>query len=128
MNKEIETKLENYSSITPQSYSDKVKIFNWLNGDSIPLKSFINTELEIKDIICQKQEKVDENGETREINLIIFVSNDEKAYSTISKCVFSSLCSIIELFGFPDEWENPITIIPFLESSGGKNFLKIKAK
>lgn len=100
-----------YSSIVPRTAKEKKDLYNAVNGDVKHLSDMINCDITVKDIIVQKVDRMDENtGIIDAMPRIVLVATDGTPYVASSKGIFNSVKTIMNIFGEPADWDEPITV------------------
>ena len=120
-----EEKKDMYISKQVETLQDKKMIYNAMNNPTDSISDLINKEIKIVDIVMEEIEltETDDNGdplfdgETGEIieNKTVAVRTiliDDKGLShqAVSKGIFNSIKQIINIFGAPASWAEPLTV------------------
>lgn len=123
-----------YCSLPCETEEDKVKIYNVSQSSGHRLRECINMEIEMKDLfielveLSKKDDTGNDTGETTIAPRIVIIDVNGDTYSCCSSGIYLSLKRICGLYGMPNKWEHPITIIPVLISSGKNQVLSIRLK
>lgn len=121
-----ERKKTSYSSFVPTTEEEKINVYNALQTCDARVSDILNTEITIKNIICQEYEKIDnETGEVKQrVRTIIFDENG-KSYGTASKGIYYSIIRLIQAFGEPKDWKEPkhVMIKEQTTRNGGKTYI-----
>lgn len=89
----------------------QVALYTAINNAE-PLNAHLGEPLEIKSVVSQKVAMTDDNtGEVRDAIRTIFVTADNSAYSATSDSIASSVNTMFGIFGTPDTWRSPKTIV-----------------
>ncbi len=116
-----------YVSKEVKSLDDKKAIYNALNNPDEDVASQINKDINVVDFLLEEVElsnDVDEddeipfNAETGEIvepeKVIavrtILIDEDGESYQAVSKGVYNSVKQIINIFGEPSQWKEPLSV------------------
>lgn len=124
-------KYNNYSSFSAETKEDKIWLFNLLegNGEGVyGMKECIGQEIEIKDVIMNSYDSVDEETGEIQYGVLTYILDPEgNAYVTSSKSVYFTVKRIMELFGDPsnEDWENVKVKITSEKAQNG-NMVKLK--
>lgn len=112
---------QSYSSLVPRTMEEKVSFFNAVNNPKKRLKEMVNTEIELVHIYAETIEFIDrETGEASPGVRIVLIDKNGASYQAASKGVFSSISKLLQIFGEPNTWKNPVKIRP-KEISKGAN-------
>ena len=105
-------KYEDYSSVQPKTREEKIWLMNLIENEDeagFGMKESVGQEIEVKDIILRKYDKIDEDtGELVYGVLTYLITPEKNAYVTSSKSVYFTVQNIMKMFGRPDspEWVN----------------------
>lgn len=100
-----------YCSVKCKSYEDKKNLFNALEQADILLNDVVGLEFELKDVYVRKYEKInEESGEVESKVRVILFDTEGKSYATGSFGIFNIIGRIIEAFGTPDTWSEPLKV------------------
>lgn len=109
-----------YCSMAIDTLEDKKKLFNLLGNCDYRISDKLNTEIELKDVLVQKFETIDdENGTLEDKYRVILIDKDGKTYASGSKGLYRSLGQFLAIMGEPSTWANPVKIK--VEEVGIKN-------
>ena len=93
--------------------TDDVKLFNVLNGGSEPVSDYIDTDVEVSDIIIASAEVAadpnDDESETVSKPCAHFITTNGKHLATLSNGVIKACKNLLSV-GFAPTPETPITI------------------
>jgi hypothetical protein len=118
--------LGSFYSINPQTKEEKVAVFNALNNPDERLADHINNTIDVKDVLVEIVELVqDATGELVKAPRIIMIDDKGKSYQCVSVGVFSALKKLFMLFGTPT-WEDPLKIKVKQVSKKEKKMLTIE--
>lgn len=100
-----------YHSFNVDSKEDKIKLFNACSSDGTPVKSMINKEIIIKDVVVLPVELEDDGG-TRTINpRTVIISKDGTYYTATSWGVYRSIQKLNAIFGGL-HFEDGLKVVP----------------
>ena len=99
-----------YSSFVAQSNDDKAKLYNALNSPEVRIADHIGKEINVKDVIIEPVEIVDEKtGEVRTTPRVTLIDVNGHTYTATSYGIYNSLKRIFGLYGSPT-WEEGIPV------------------
>lgn len=100
-----------YCSVKCKNYEDKKNLFNALEQADILLNDVVGSEFELKDVYVRRYEKInEETGEVENKVRVILFDTEGKSYATGSFGIFNIIGRIIEAFGTPDTWSEPLKV------------------
>ena len=116
-----------YISKKVETKVDKISIYNALNNPDENVADNINMKIELVDVLLEQIEMVndeddgievvsetgeivEEESETTVAVRTVLIDKDGKAYQAVSKGVYNSIKQIINIFGEPSTWEDPLTV------------------
>lgn len=100
-----------YCSIATESKEEQVKLYNALESCDALLNDCEGTVINLKDIYCEQKEVVDDKtGEVRTKYRTILFDESGKTYATGAYGIFNSIKKIINIWGLPTTWEQPIKV------------------
>lgn len=99
-----------YSSFVAESNNDKAKLYNALNSPEVRIADHIGKEINVKDVIIEPVEIVDEKtGEVRTTPRVTLIDVNGHTYTATSYGIYNSLKRIFGLYGSPT-WEEGIPV------------------
>jgi len=104
--------LGSYYSVVATTKAEKIAVFNAINNPTDTISNNINKTIPVKDILIEMVELVSE--ETGEIDVaprIIVIDEKGKTYSTVSFGMLGAFKRIINMFGEPSTWEEPLKCV-----------------
>lgn len=88
-----------FHSFDVDTKEDKIKLFNACSSDGTPVKSMVNKEITIKDVVVLPVELEDDVG-NRTINpRTVIIADDGKYYTATSWGVYRSIQKLNAIFG-----------------------------
>lgn len=100
-----------YSSINPDTIEQKKLLYKVINSPDCKLKDYINKNILLKDVYIENISLIDEEtGEVSIVPRVILIDTENKSYTATSRGIMSSMIKVISVFGYPSEWEEPLTI------------------
>lgn len=102
-----------YCSMTGETQADKIKVFNAINSPDARVSDFIGKTIELVHVVAHPITLTDENtGEMIEALRVVLVDKNGKSYEAVSGGIANAVQRILQIFGQPDTWENPIKVEP----------------
>lgn len=99
-----------YSSFVAESNDDKAKLYNALNSPEVRIADHIGKEINVKDVIIEPVEIVDEKtGEVRTTPRVTLIDVNGHTFTATSYGIYNSLKRIFGLYGSPT-WEEGIPV------------------
>lgn len=118
-----------YCSLSATSEKDKKMIFNAINNPTGRLSDFINMPLEVANVYAECVECVNrDTGEMKICPRIVFINTKGESFTAVSLGVYGALKKVFGIFGTPENWEKPLTIIPKQISKGEYKVLTFEIK
>jgi len=117
-----------FCSVKAETRADKIKLFNALKECDFKLNDVVGNKINIKDVFYQEYEKEDkDSGEIRTGHRTIIFGDDGKTYVTASNYLYNTLRQILNVFGSPAEWSEPLTVeVIKQQMKDGKSSLSLK--
>lgn len=100
-----------YYSGKAESLDDKKRLVNAMNNPDFRIGDMLNKTINCVDIYIEQATVT--NKETGEVSMLprtVLIDDKGKSYAALSYGVFNSLKKIISVFGFPNEWSEPIPV------------------
>lgn len=111
------------------SRASKVKIYNAISNAEKQLSDFINSELNVVDVVAHTVTLQDQNGVMNECVRTILIDDKGVGYQAVSGGVVSSLQRIFAIVGMPSWKDEPVKIVPKqIKTQGGKSVLTLTLK
>ena len=119
MKNEILTKNENenvnneqtYCSMICKSNEERKNLFNALEKADVLLNDVVGSEFNLKDVYLHKYTKLnEETGEVENKCRVLLFDENGQTYATGSFGIFNIIGRIFEVFGTPNEWEEPLRV------------------
>ena len=117
-----------YCSLPMNTDEEKKKIFNATNRADASLRECINMPIEMMGLYIEpiEFEAKDDDGRPYIADGEIYIfDKDGKSYGCCSMGAYNSIKRIVSMYGLPDTWDKPITIVPGLVTSGKNQVLTI---
>lgn len=101
-----------YSSLKATTQEEKIKLYNAQNNPDESLADKINMSIEMKDIYVEQVKMISEDtGEEMDLPRIVLIDKEGKSYQCVSMGIFQCLAKLFNLFGTPDTWKKPLTVM-----------------
>lgn len=121
-----------YCSLPMNTDEEKKLVFNAANRADKALREVVNMPIEMKGLYIEPVEFVAKDDDGNEIEgktticprMVIF-AEDGTTYGCCSMGAYNSIKRIVCMYGLPDMWKKPITIVPSLVTSGKNQILTI---
>ena len=117
-----------YCSITDfENVDSKIAVYNAMNNPDEKLADHVNNVIEVKDILAHEIELADEDtGELIRTLRTVLIDTTGKTYVAVSGGVANSVQRILQIFGQPGPWENPVKVKPRrVATRNGNNMVTI---
>ena len=116
-----------YCSKIAKSEEEKRQLFNALESCDALLNDCIGNEIAIEDIYIEEKQIVDEEtGELKKKFRTILFDVSGQTYATASYGIYNVLRKIVQIYGLPSVWENPLKVRVAKKSIGnGKQSLTL---
>lgn len=118
-----------YCSVKAETMEEKKALYNALESCDVKLNDIVGQKVKVKDIYIQEYPRVNkETGEPMTNGHRVILFDDEgKTYVTASNYFFVSLAKVINAFGDPKTWKEPLEIeITKRTTKGGNSCLSLK--
>lgn len=101
-----------YSSFKPKNTEERKMLFNALEKCDVKLNDIVGQNVKVKDVIINEYPRKDkETGEDMSMgHRTILIDTEEKSYVTASNYFFVAFAKLLNTFGEPDTWEEPMEI------------------
>lgn len=93
---------------TPKS---KARIYNAINSPDKKLSECIGEVLELKNIVAHEVQLIDEEtGEVVRVLRTVLIDKNGISYEAVSGGVANSISRLLQIFGQPETWTEPIKV------------------
>lgn len=100
-----------YCSIEAVTEESKKQLFNALETCDALLNDCVGQEIELKDIYVEERQVADEEtGEIKNKFRTILFDVNGQTYATGSYGIYNIIKKIVQIYGLPTSWENPIKV------------------
>lgn len=100
-----------YCSFTVETTEDKVKLYNATSSEGESVKSHVNKEFMLRDVIIMPAEIVDDEKGNQIVPRITFITADGKCLTATSWGLYRSVQKIASIFGGL-HFDDPIKVCP----------------
>lgn len=106
---------QRYYSIVPSNRKEAVDIYNAVNNPDERLADHINKTIKVKHILIETVEiaKEDSDNPFDDKDIVprtVVIDHKGVSYVAVSFGIFNSMKRIVQMFGEPSTWEEPVTI------------------
>lgn len=115
-----------YTDMDLSDVSTAKDFYNAVSQPDIALKECVNIPIAMKHVSVEVCELHDEEKGDVVAPRVVIVDKDGKSYQAVSVGVYQSLKRIFMLFGTPDSWSEPLTVVPMLTSTKKGQVLSLR--
>lgn len=106
---------QRYYSIVPSTRKEAVAVYNAVNNPDERLADHINKTIKVKHILIENVEIAKENPDNPFddkdiVPRTVIIDDKGKSYVAVSFGIFNSTKRIVQMFGEPSSWEEPVEI------------------
>jgi len=117
--------LGSFYSIVPTNRAEAMTLYNAINSPDKRVGDFINMAIDIKDVLIEIVELVQEaTGEYVKCPRIILIDVNGVSYQCVSIGIMSGLKRMFKLFG-PPTWTDPVRVVVKQITKGEKKMLSL---
>ena len=100
----------------------KARIFNSINSPDKRISDCIGETISLANIVAHPIQLVDENsGELIETMRMVLVDDQGVSYEAVSTGIVNAVARILQIFGQPDTWQDPIKVKPVQKGTRNGN-------
>lgn len=114
-----------FSSFSVDTHEDKVKLYNATSSEGVTLKSMVNKEIIMKDVVIMPVEVKNDDGTTSIVPRTTIIDKSGKIITATSWGVYNSIKKISAIFGGL-HFEDGLKISPFEVKTKGGFTINIK--
>ena len=106
-----------YCSLAATTIAERKIVFNAVSNPTAKLSSFINKEITFNNVsmtateITEKDEDGNPTGVVNNTVKTVLITPDGKGILSTSMGIARSLFDMFQVFGTPEEWEEPMTVV-----------------
>ena len=116
-----------YCSLSVTTKQGKARLYNATNGNAKRISDMINTQISVKDVFVESVQCTNTTtGEVKTCPRIVLIDSDLNGYQCVSVGVYSAIAKIFNIYGTPDQWEEPIKIKIKQISKGDRKMLTLE--
>ena len=113
-----------FHTFNTDNFEDKMRLVNAI-ADSEPIADHINEWLCVKDFVVQNVDINETNEDTGEEVVstaiqVVLITDSGKAYRVMSSGVFRDLKAVLNILGYPKDWERGVEM-KVIQGQSGKN-------
>lgn len=126
MASEVMTTGMNYTDMDLSNMAVAKDFYNAVSQPEMSLKECVNIPIAMTHVsveVCEVHSE--KNGDVIAPRVVI-MDKDGKSYQAVSIGVYQSLKRIFALFGTPDTWTEPLTVVPMLTSTKKGQVLSLR--
>lgn len=114
-----------WASFTPETASEKMALYNALSAKSTNISELMGKTFRVLNVVFQGREFTNEETKELEKNLKVIIITDNGIYHSYSRGIINSVQSILEMFGLPGQWEQPLefAVERVALKNGGQTFI-----
>lgn len=124
-----------YTSLDVSDAKGKRKLYKITNHPDYTLSEFINKPIKAVDIYVDSNQRMNKDPESENFGCyenkprsIIIDENGKSYVSGVSIGIFNAIKEIIRIFGTPDTWDEPLTVIPVTVKTPKGNMLSLEVE
>lgn len=115
-----------YTDMDLSSVTAAKDFYNAVSQPDVSLKECVNIPIAMVHVSIEVCEvRSEQNGDIIAPRIVI-MDEDGKSYQAVSVGVYQSLKRIFALFGTPDTWSKPLTVVPMLTSTKKGQVLSLR--
>ena len=122
---EVMTTGMSYTDMNLRDVATAKDFYNAVSQPDTYLKECVNIPIHMTHVSIEVCEVHSENGDVISPRVVI-VDKDGKSYQAVSVGVYQSLKRIFVLFGTPDTWTEPLTVVPMLTKTKKGQVLSLR--
>lgn len=116
-----------YCSLSVKTKQDKARLYNATNGNAKRIADMINTQISVKDVFVESVQCTNTTtGEVKTCPRIVLIDSNLNGYQCVSVGVYSAIAKIFNIYGTPDQWEEPIKVMIKQISKGDRKMLTLE--
>ena len=113
-----------FTTLMCATKEEKTQLFNAVSNCSNRISDHVNEPITIKDVYVEMVELTnEETGEITNVPRTIIFDTKGESFVACSFGFFNALRKMFDIFGTPDNWDEPITIKPKQVHKGTNNIL-----
>ena len=100
-----------YCSFTAGTAKEKAMLFNGMNNPDARLSDEINQIITVSNIYAEMIDITnEETGEIDTVPRVVLFDKDGKSHQAVSVGIFKAVRKLLEVFGQPEDWTEPVKI------------------
>lgn len=102
-----------FCSFDTSTVEGKKRVFRAMSNPDVRLKSMINKQIRVVDVFAKATTLTNEDtGEVRDGVTVVFFDDLGVSYASTSTGVANATRAMLEIYGEPANWTEPVTIMP----------------
>lgn len=106
-----------YTDMDLSNIATAKDFYNAVSQPEMSLKECVNIPIAMSHVSVEVCEVHSEQDGVVIAPRVVIIDKDGRSYRSVSVCVYQSLKRIFALFGTPDTWDEPLTVVPMLTST-----------
>lgn len=102
-----------FCSFDTSTVEGKKRVFRAMSNPDVRLKSMINKQIKVVDVFAKATTLTNEDtGEIKDGVTVVFFDDLGVSYASTSTGVANATRAMLEIYGEPATWNEPVTIMP----------------
>ena len=106
-----------YTDMDLSNIATAKDFYNAVSQPEMSLKECVNIPIAMSHVSVEVCEVHSEQDGVVIAPRVVIIDKDGRSYRSVSVGVYQSLKRIFALFGTPDTWDDPLTVVPMLTST-----------
>ena len=118
-----------FCSMTVESKKEKIAFYNAVLNCDNKISDYINKRFSFNNVYLEKTEVMEKDkdgnptGVINDAVKIVLIQPDGKGIVSTSKGILTSLYALFQIFGTPDQWDEPMEVeVKQIETAKGRTF------
>jgi hypothetical protein len=113
---------QEYYSIQPKNREESILVYNAINSPDFRVADYINKTIEVKEILIENVELVNEKtGQLEIVPRTVLIDPKGKSYVAVSFGIFNSIKRVVQMFGEPNTWGGTPVKVEVKQIKKGEN-------
>lgn len=124
-----------YTSLDVSGSKGKRQLYKIMNHPDHTISEYINKPIRAVHIYVDSNQRMNKDPESENFGVyenkprtIIIDENGESYVAGVSIGVFNAVKEIIRIFGTPDTWDEPLTVVPVIVKTPKGNMLSLEVE
>ena len=102
-----------FCSFNTETAEGKKKVFRATTKPDVTIKSMINKQIKVVEIFAKPTALVDEDtGEVKDGVTVVLFDDLGVSYSATSQGITNAVKALVDIYGHPATWTEPVVIVP----------------